>query len=87
MVSSTAYYIKFDSFSPTFFNQFPVVLVAAGRAAVAGGLVGPLLRRRRRSGGAGDHAMIGVGDLDTRTRTTWRRKNRRVFLPPFPPGN
>jgi hypothetical protein len=25
MVSSTAYYIKFDSFSPTFFNQFPVV--------------------------------------------------------------
>jgi hypothetical protein len=25
MVSSTAYYIKFDGFSPTFFNQFPVV--------------------------------------------------------------
>jgi hypothetical protein len=27
MVSSTAYYIKFDGFSPTFFNQFPVVVV------------------------------------------------------------
>jgi hypothetical protein len=27
MVSSTAYYIKFDGFSPTFFNQFPVVSV------------------------------------------------------------
>jgi hypothetical protein len=26
MVSSTAYYIKFDGFSPTFFNQFIVVL-------------------------------------------------------------
>jgi hypothetical protein len=25
MVSSTAYYIKFGGFSPTFFNQFPVV--------------------------------------------------------------
>jgi hypothetical protein len=25
MVSSTAYYIKFDGFSPTFFNQFLVV--------------------------------------------------------------
>jgi hypothetical protein len=25
MVSSTAYYIKFDGFSPMFFNQFPVV--------------------------------------------------------------
>jgi hypothetical protein len=27
MVSSTAYYIKFDGFSPTFFNQFLVVVV------------------------------------------------------------
>jgi hypothetical protein len=27
MVSSTAYYIKFDGFSPTFFNQFLVVEV------------------------------------------------------------
>jgi hypothetical protein len=27
MVSSMAYYIKFDGFSPTFFNQFPVVPV------------------------------------------------------------
>ena len=26
MVSSTAYYIKFDGFSPTFFNQFLVVV-------------------------------------------------------------
>jgi hypothetical protein len=26
MVSSTAYYIKFDGFSPTFFNQFLVVM-------------------------------------------------------------
>jgi hypothetical protein len=25
MVSSTAYYIKFDGLSPTFFNQFPIV--------------------------------------------------------------
>jgi hypothetical protein len=25
MLSSTAYYIKFDGFSPTFFNQFLVV--------------------------------------------------------------
>jgi hypothetical protein len=25
MVSSTAYYIKFNGFSPTFFNQFLVV--------------------------------------------------------------
>jgi hypothetical protein len=27
MVSSTAYYIKFDGFSPTFFNQFLVVQI------------------------------------------------------------
>jgi hypothetical protein len=27
MVSSMAYYIKFDGFSPTFFNQFLVVLL------------------------------------------------------------
>jgi hypothetical protein len=27
MVSSTAYYIKFDGFSPTFFNQFLVVVI------------------------------------------------------------
>jgi hypothetical protein len=27
MVSSTAYYIKFDGFSPTFFNQFLVVAI------------------------------------------------------------
>jgi hypothetical protein len=27
MLSSTAYYIKFDGFSPTFFNQFLVVTV------------------------------------------------------------
>jgi hypothetical protein len=27
MVSSTAYYIKFDGFSPTFFNQFPIVYI------------------------------------------------------------
>jgi hypothetical protein len=26
MLSSTAYYIKFDGFSPTFFNQFLVVV-------------------------------------------------------------
>jgi hypothetical protein len=43
MVSSTAYYIKFDGFSPTFFNQFSVVrgvhslfrgLGAAGKGSV-----------------------------------------------------
>jgi hypothetical protein len=27
-ISSTAYYIKFDGFSPTFFNQFPIVSMA-----------------------------------------------------------
>jgi hypothetical protein len=36
MVSSTAYYIKFDGFSPTFFNQFLVVhaLDELGKARV-----------------------------------------------------
>jgi hypothetical protein len=31
MVSSTAYYIKFDGFSPTFFNQFLVVSLTEGQ--------------------------------------------------------
>jgi hypothetical protein len=44
MVSSTIYYIKFDDFSPTFFNQFFVVRGALGSARGTLGPEGEALR-------------------------------------------